>query len=1025
MPRKKNVSGQNSQQSATRRSTRQAASRDKSEDDVPEVFQDMLIEAYKNNPDDFAPNPRPPKRRKVNVDEDEQPQIVHRPKQSITPSPPSPVIHVETPPSLPPPERAQQIVFNNDFTDDDDDSDVSFEDVEISRAATPVSDGEIDAPRNKTLQLDLSSSSKAPQNKQSPRTKTKPLTKLERAHRLNVHKWHLLCLLLHLETVNRWCDDERIQRIFKPLVSRGLSNRLHLPDTRTQTERKFSFEEAIKEICHLWKLTFKITDEGMRKARWRDQLDMASEVENAPDPIDFDDFQAAAKRCTGSRDLGTQFFCALMRCLAVDTRLVCSLQVLPFARDTTTTSTPQKAAPTYITAGTQDFGTRATTPRFKKKRIVDSPYPIWWIEVFSPSISAWLPLDPLVRNTVNKPRTGFEPPASDPLNTMSYVIAFEEDGYAKDVTRRYTSYYNAKTRRSRVEVTKGGSEWFSSIMQHFAKHHFDRHDREVIEDAELRRRVAQEGMPKNVQDLKDHPIYVLERHLRHNEVIEPKRECGKFSVGSGKNARLESVYRREHVHACRSSEGWYRRGRDIQPGQQPLKRAVPRKKRATSLRLDDGEGDEEDDSVPLYAEFQTELYIPPPVVDGKVPRNGFGNLDVYVPSMIPAGGVHIRHTLAKQAAAVLKIDAADAVTGFIFKGRQGTAVVDGVVVDAHNTAVMLATIQGLEDQLEEDINAQRSAIIFSVWKKMHAVLKVRQRIQEDYGERAGIDMDSRNDDRDEHSDDDDSTYDDDADGGGFMPDVIGEATVESRAEEAENLKILRDRAPVILPAPITKQRPVVVRSLHELPKKRTAIMFQNSEDDLFGDNEDVEPGAFMQEATDDNDAVEGGGFVVDKPSDVHQHSGDTNLAQDEDLEGGFVQEDSAAEGGGFLAEDNGADGGGFLPEDDTAGGFLPEDDSQQPPNTNHANQAVPSVPTLTLNESSNPPISSTQSTTSTVASRSRTSRRMQTHPVQNNEKDNHSNLVAADDYDDNHSLPSHDPEEDDMEMQWVEDAFED
>lgn len=43
----------------------------------------------------------------------------------------------------------------------------------------------------------------------------------------------------------------------------------------------------------------------------------------------------------------------------------------------------------------------------------------------------------------------------------------------------------------------------------------------------------------------------------------------------------------------------------------------------------------------LYAEFQTTLYEPPLVLYGKVPKNSFGNLDIFVPSMVPKGGVHL------------------------------------------------------------------------------------------------------------------------------------------------------------------------------------------------------------------------------------------------------------------------------------------------------------------------------------------------------------------------------------------------
>jgi xeroderma pigmentosum group C-complementing protein len=204
------------------------------------------------------------------------------------------------------------------------------------------------------------------------------------------------------------------------------------------------------------------------------------------DPVDLNDFKEAAKTMSGSRDLGAQLFCALLRSVAVDTRLVFSLQALPFS-GVAKGITPEKAKQKYIYAPStthqalyqnfpssehtallsnprwraSEFASQEQPPRpsplrapSSKKHIKDSPYPIFWTEVFSPSIDKWIPVDSLVRHTFNKPRTGFEPPASDRLNSMSYVIAFEEDASARDVTRRYASQYNAKTRKLRVENTK-------------------------------------------------------------------------------------------------------------------------------------------------------------------------------------------------------------------------------------------------------------------------------------------------------------------------------------------------------------------------------------------------------------------------------------------------------------------------------------------------------------------------------------------------------------------------------------------
>ena len=36
-----------------------------------------------------------------------------------------------------------------------------------------------------------------------------------------------------------------------------------------------------------------------------------------------------------------------------------------------------------------------------------------------------------------------------------------------------------------------------------------------------------------------------------------------------------------------------------------------------------------------------EDYVPPAAVDGKVPRNAYGNVELFRPSMLPAGTKHL------------------------------------------------------------------------------------------------------------------------------------------------------------------------------------------------------------------------------------------------------------------------------------------------------------------------------------------------------------------------------------------------
>lgn len=57
--------------------------------------------------------------------------------------------------------------------------------------------------------------------------------------------------------------------------------------------------------------------------------------------LSLDDYRKEAMRLNGSRDFGAQLFCALLRSAAVEARLVCSLQPLPFSNKMESTP-PQK-----------------------------------------------------------------------------------------------------------------------------------------------------------------------------------------------------------------------------------------------------------------------------------------------------------------------------------------------------------------------------------------------------------------------------------------------------------------------------------------------------------------------------------------------------------------------------------------------------------------------------------------------------------------------------------------------------------
>ncbi|KAL4874487.1 hypothetical protein BJY04DRAFT_224996 [Aspergillus karnatakaensis] len=779
-----------SARAATRGAPRTRRSRRPVEDDdaIPEVYREMLAEAEARDsgPSD---NDRPSKRFKpagyrptannASVAE-RNTQDAGEEGESST--------------------RKPQTVYNS--PSESDESDMEWEEVDIHQPAAPGPASSLAAADDAPLQITLGQH--ADQKRKIVRRK--PITAAERKIRLDVHKTHLLCLLCHVQKRNLWCNDEEVQDFLKRTLSKHVRSQLNPPEDKAQHTRSAMFLDGLNQAGDIFFKRFKTTNPGLRRAHWAHDIEsLKRKTEGIMAETEVflsrEDFRKQAKAMQGSRDFGAQLFCALLRALAVEARLVCSLQPLPFSGSTR--DIPVKPEPQTIVISSDDPDSmtdgqarsdaspkptsirRIGRPNFKPTRVQSSPaarpvtparessYPVFWVEAFNEAFQKWIVVDPMVTKTLAKPHR-LEPGLADPYNMLSYVVAFEEDASARDVTRRYTKAFNAKVRKNRVESTKGGEAWWDRVLRHFEKPFLE--DRDELEIAELTAKTASEPMPRNVQDFKDHPIYALERHLRRNEIIFPKRVTGHVSIGKSgaKSQASEPIYRRSDVHTLRSANKWYRLGRDIKVGEQPLKR-IPAKNKTTNFEDEDDVGEE----TTLYAFFQTELYTPPPVVQGRIPKNAYGNLDVYVPSMVPPGGVHISHLDAAHAARVLGIDYADAVTGFNFKGRHGTAVFNGIVIATEYQEALQEVLNCLEEDKLQSQLEQKSAEALRAWKHFLLKLRIAERVKGYAVEGEADDEASTGIERSEEPEDM---------GGGFLPDS-GEETAQptSTAENHEHM----------------------------------------------------------------------------------------------------------------------------------------------------------------------------------------------------------------------------------------------
>merc|ERR1711871_704030 len=76
--------------------------------------------------------------------------------------------------------------------------------------------------------------------------------------------------------------------------------------------------------------------------------------------------------------------------------------------------------------------------------------------------------------------------------------------------------------------------------------------------------------------------------------------------------------------------------------------------------------------IPLYGMWQTDVYVPPPVKDGKIPRNEFGNWEVWTPQHVPEGALHLDLPKVELTVKKLDIEYVQCIAGF--ERRKGKTV---------------------------------------------------------------------------------------------------------------------------------------------------------------------------------------------------------------------------------------------------------------------------------------------------------------------------------------------------------------
>ncbi|XP_006876659.1 PREDICTED: DNA repair protein complementing XP-C cells [Chrysochloris asiatica] len=336
-----------------------------------------------------------------------------------------------------------------------------------------------------------------------------------------------------------------------------------------------------------------------------------------------------------------------------------------------------------------------------------------WLEVFCEQEEKWVCVD-CVHGIVGQPLTCYRY-ATKPV---TYVVGIDGDGWVRDVTQRYDPVWMTATRKCRVDAS-----WWAETLMPYQSPFVDRENKEELE---FQAKHLDQPLPTAIGTYKNHPLYALKRHLLKYEAIYPETAS---ILGY---CRGEAVYSRDCVHTLHSRDTWLKQARTVRLGEVPYKMVKGYSNRARKARLAEPQLQDQND-LGLFGRWQTEEYQPPVAVDGKVPRNEFGNVYLFLPSMMPVGCVQLNLPNLHRVARKLDIDCVQAITGFDFHGGYSHPVTDGYIICEEHKDVLLDAWEKEQELIEKKEKEKKEKRAIGNWKLLAKGLLIRERLKLRYG----------------------------------------------------------------------------------------------------------------------------------------------------------------------------------------------------------------------------------------------------------------------------------------------------
>ena len=453
------------------------------------------------------------------------------------------------------------------------------------------------------------------------------------------------------------------------------------------------------------------------------------------------------------------------------------------AATTSASSTPSSSSPPKRRRATSVSASSSSSPSPKGAKVkVDSSvlFIPFWCEVYVPAQERWVHIDP-INCLIDQPHV-YE--SIRPRRTFAYVLAAHSPTQLSrspsspahalllasspfglpiitDVTPRY-SVGGLSINRPRLDEVYW-DRIRTSLSAPLSPSDSRLADAELTSFHSARSQLHSE-YPTSLAALKKHPLYTAGESLKKFEALRPgakpvtRLRLGKQDV---------TLYLKSDVCELHTQDRWLREKRVVRDEELPRPAKLvlshtmaSRKKRKirqwTSqpnggafdrLSLDQqssldsssapptssslqAQTDDGDDLSTLYGVWQTDPWTPPDAVDGKVPKNARGQVDLWDPTHLPGGCVHLPYPRIASIARKLGVDHGEAMVGFDIKHGRSVPRFEGIVVHKDNAQWVLEAYQAREKEVREKAEAKRWERVSFNWRRLVRGMMVRNKIMQ-------------------------------------------------------------------------------------------------------------------------------------------------------------------------------------------------------------------------------------------------------------------------------------------------------